>query len=315
MKKILIIVAIVLILPFIAASLFVATFDANRYKGALIAKLEEATGKNVNIDNISLSLLSGLEIRAKGVAIKEKSQNWKNPLLKAENISVSIEILPLLKKDIRVRKLFVPELIINPGSDPSFRCSFDLNINILINSVSERDMLKTLTAKGNMKLQNAVLDNMNILKAALDKLNMLPGLVQSLKENLPEQYKGLLSQDYTAFKPMSADFQIKDGRIFFDELLVESQAFYFSGKGSIGMIEQDLDIKTDFFIQKDLSGAFMDTVPEFKYLLNDKGIITMPLEISGKVPNVLVMPDLKYIMQKLFVSKGRELLNKFLGGM
>jgi hypothetical protein len=314
MKKIIIIIAIVLILPFIAAAIFVATFDADRYKGALIKKLEESTGKNISIDHLSLGLLNGLEVKAKGVAMKERSQSWSNPLLKAENLTISVEILPLLKKDIRIRKLSVPELKVSPGNKPSFRCGLDLNVNILINSASQSDMLKTLTAKGNIKLQNAALENMNVLKTALDKLNMLPGLVQNLKDNLPEQYKGLLSQDYTAFKPISAGFQIKDARIYFDELTVESQAFYLTGKGSVGMIEQDLDMSADLFIQKDLSSAFVNTVPEFKYLLNDKGVITMPLEINGRAPNILVMPDLEYIMQKLFVSKGRELLNRFLGG-
>ncbi len=224
-------------------------------------------------------------------------------------MDVSVRILPLLKKDIQIKRLFIPELRINPGNSPSFRCSLDLNINILINSMSQDNMLKTLSAKGSAKLQNAVLDNMNILKVALDKLSMLPDLVQKLKDNLPEEYSRFLSQDYTAFKPMNVDFQIKNGRIFFDRVLVESDAFYLTGKGSIGM-EQDIDISAALFIQKDLSAAFINTAPEFKYIADDEGFITMPLEISGKAPNIKVMPDLKYVVQKLFAPKGQELLNK-----
>ncbi|MCX5692818.1 MAG: AsmA-like C-terminal domain-containing protein [Candidatus Omnitrophica bacterium] len=313
MKKIFIITASVLILLLIAAGLFIVTFDANRYKGALIIKLEESMGKDVAIDNISLSFLHGLEVKARGIAIKDKGKIWDNALLKAESLEASVRILPLLRKYIQIERLLIPELRINPGDSPSFRCGLDLNMRISINSLSQDDMLKTLSAKGNAKLQNAVLDNMNVLKAALDKLNMLPGLVQKLKDNMPEKYRDLLDQNYTAFKPINADFEIKDGRIFFDELLVESSAFYLTGKGSIG-IEQDIDISVDLFIQKDLSNALINTAPELRYIADDKGLIKMPMEISGKVPDIMVMPDLEYVIQKLFVSKGQELLNRLLKG-
>lgn len=310
MKKILIITASILALLLAAVTFIIVTFDANRYKAALIIKLEESMGKDVAIDSISLSFLRGLGVKARGIVIKDKDKTWDNALLKAENLDASVRLLPLLKKDIQIKRLFIPELRINPGNSPSFRCSLDLNINILINSLSQEDMLKTLSAKGNAKLQNAVLDNVNVLAATLDKLNMLPDLVQKLKNNLPERYSSLLSQNYTAFKPINADFEIRDTSIWFDKLHVESDTFYFTANGSVGMIDQDLQISADLFIPKDLSVALINTAPELKYLADNNGLITMPLEISGKMPNIAVMPDLKYVLQKLLIPKGQELLNK-----
>ncbi len=313
MKIFFIIIGSILILLTLAAAVFTLTFDANRYKGALITKLEESMDKDVKIDNISLSLLRGFGIEAKGVAIKDRDKTWGNFLLKAKNLNASVKILPLLKKDIQIQGLFIPELEINTGTGangPVFRCALDLNARILINSLSQDDMLKTLSAKGSMKLTNAVLDNTNVLRTALDNLSMLPGLVQKLKDNLPEKYKEFLNQDYTAFKPMNADFEIRDGRIYFDKLLVESDTFYLVSKGSIGMIDQDLQINSNLFIPKGLSGAFSNIVPEFKYLVDNNGLITMPLNIKGKVPNVSVMPDLNYVLQKLIALKGQELLNR-----
>jgi len=309
MKKILIIIASILILALTGAALFIITFDANRYKAALITKLEESMGKDIMIGNISLSLLPGFGLEAKDIVVKDKDKTWGNALLKAKSLKVSVKLLPLLKKEIQIQKLSAPELTINPGNSPSFRCSLDLNMSIIIDSLSQEDMLKTLSARGDARLQNAVLDNMNVLKVALDKLNMLPDLVQKLKDNLPEKYSRLLSRNDTSFKPMNAAFQIKDSRIYFDELLMESDAFYLTGKGSIGM-DQDIEISADLFIPKDLSDAFTNTVPELKYLTDNNGIITMPLEIRGKAPNVSVMPNLEYVIKRLFTSKGQELLNR-----
>jgi len=312
MRKIFIIACCILILSALSATVFVLTFDANRYKGALIARLEESTGKDVSIDKISLSLLGGLGIEAKGVAIKDKGKTWDDFLLKAKSFDVKVEILPLLKKDIQVRKLSISALEFNAGAgagSPVFRCAVDMKVRISINSLSQDYMLKTLSAKGNIKLTEAILDNMNILNTALDKLNMLPGAVQNLTDNLPEEYKELLLRNHTAFKPMDADFEIRDGRIYFDKLLVQSDAFYLESKGSAGIMDQSIQISSNLFIPKTISEAFEKVVPEFGYLMDDRGLITMPLDIKGKAPNISVMPNLNYVLQRLLVSKGRELLN------
>ncbi|MEK6733415.1 MAG: AsmA-like C-terminal domain-containing protein [Candidatus Omnitrophota bacterium] len=310
MKIFLIVIISVLILLVLAIAVFALTFDANRYKDLLITKLEESMNRDLTIDNISINLWHGLGIEAKGVVIKDRNKTWNDPLLTIKSLNVSVEILPLLKKDIQIQRLRIPDLSINTGSGTNFRCALDLKVNILINSLSQEDMLKTLNAKGNMKADNAVLENMNVLKAALDKLNMLPDLVQKLKDKLPEKYSKLLDQNYTAFKPMDAGFEIRDTRIYFDKLLVKSDAFYLASKGSVGMLDQSLAISSNFFIPKDLSGAFISAVPELGYLADNEGLITMPLEIKGKVPDVSIMPNLNYVLQKLIASKGQELLNK-----
>ncbi|MFH1678486.1 MAG: AsmA family protein [Candidatus Omnitrophota bacterium] len=313
MKKFFITVSVIFALLAVVLIVFALTFDANRYKGVLIEKLEESMARDVIIDNISLNILRGLSLEVKGISIKDKDKTWDDFLLKAKSLSASVKIIPLLKKDIQIERLSIPELEINTGTGPGspvFRCALDIKARILINDALEDDVLKALSAKGNMKLRNAVLDKMNILKTALDKLNMLPGVTQKLKDNMPEEYGMLLNQDYTAFEPISADFEIRDARIYFDKLLVESDTFYLSSKGSVGMTDQSLQLSSTFFIPKGLSGAFIKAVPEFEYLTDTNGLITMPLEIKGKIPNISVMPDLNYVLQRLIASKGRELLNK-----
>jgi hypothetical protein len=311
MKKFCIIAGSVLILIALTAVVLALTFDVNRYKGVLIEKLEESTGKDAAIDNISISFSRGFGVEIKGVAIKDKGADWGKPLLKAGNLNISVKILPLLKKDIQISRLFIPELRINPGSNTAFKCSVDLNSRISINNLRQEDMLKTLTANGTVKLEKAVLENVNVLKTILNGLSMLPNLVQKLKDNLPERYSALLNQNYTAFKPVKADFVIRDGKIIFDKVTVESDFFYLMNTGYFNMIDQNLQIDSDLFIPKDLSNVFSGITPEFKYITDDNGLITMPLDIRGKLPDISIVPDLNYILQRLFTSKGQELLNKF----
>lgn len=208
-------------------------------------------------------------------------------------------------KDIDVSG-FLPE---PPRGSPSFKAILNLGTQVSANGLSKDNILDTLKAKGKMNLDNAMLDNLNVLRVALDKLNMLPGLVQRLKDNLPLKYSELLKQNFTTFKPMNADFEIRTGRLFFEKLIIESDAFYLVAKGSIGL-NGDLQVNSTLFIPQDLSDAFISSVPELIYLKDNNGMITMPLDIAGKLPNISVMPNLDYVIQRLAVSKGQELLDR-----
>lgn len=396
----LIVIVSILLLLIIAFLVFMLTFDANRYKGVLITKLEQAINKNVKIDDISLNPWQGLAVKIRGISIKDTDKTWEAALLKIANLDVSVKILPLIKKDIQIQNISLDSLMLDFSSDsfklpisksvssdnsagavavlgalkffaqniyitnsrihyrdisqpkpidlridiisaklknvslygpaniearlsifaggtaansPGFKGEFNLKSVCSIGGLSQDNILKTLNAKGNIELENGLLENMNVLRVALDKLNMLPGLVERLKYNLPEKYNELLKENHTAFKPMNADFEIKTGRLFFEKLIIESDAFYLVSKGSIGM-DGSLYIGSNLFIPQDLSGAFTNAAPELEFLKDDKGIITMPLDIKGKVPNISVMPNLDYCVQKLAVSKGQEILDRIFKG-
>lgn|GEM_PF-1806602 len=384
MKKIFIVLAVILLLMIAAIAVFIATFDANRYKGVLISKIEESIDKNVRIGSISLNPLHGLAVKVEGAAIKDKGALWENYLVKASEADISLKLLPLLKKDVQIKAILIERLDLNipdlplkapveniyikagfdlssgaltierltgnigagsfavngviknaavnpdahlyiktsninvadftpklPAGSPEFKGGINLDMEASSVGIAPEDIMRTLKAKGVAELNNGVLENMNILKTALDKLNMLPNLVQKLKASLPEKYSGLLNQTSTGFKPIKSNFEITSGRIFFEKLLVESDAFYLINSGSIGM-DQDISLSSSFFIPKDLSDAFVKSVPELKYLKNNNGLITMPLEIKGKAPDIAVKPNLDYVMQKLAVSAGQEILNRIL---
>ena len=206
-------------------------------------------------------------------------------------------------KDIDVAK-FLPDPV--PGR-PGFEGIFGLIAHSKTKGFTGEAMLSTLAADGTIDLSKAMLKDMNVLTVALDKLNMLPGLVAKLKEKLPDSYKELLKQKDTAFKPIKLDFNVQDGRFIFQKARIESDAFYLLGSGYLGL-NRDIAIHSDIFIPKDLSEAFVGAVRELAYLQNSQGMITMPVDIGGKLPGISVRPDLDYVIQKLAVSKGQELL-------
>jgi hypothetical protein len=55
-------------------------------------------------------------------------------------------------------------------------------------------------------------------------------------------------------------------------------------------------------------------VKELRYLQDQEGMINMPLFIVGKAPQVSVDIDRQYLLNKLLISKGTELLGDLLSG-
>ncbi len=191
--------------------------------------------------------------------------------------------------------------------EASFEGILDLNIKSSSRGLMPQKTLDAMTAEGNIRLDKPVLKNVNILEASLDKINILPGLVENLKARLPLRYKEILRQRHTAFNPIEVRFNMKDKKLFFEKTEVSSDGFSLVGKGYLDT-DRNINLQSDLFIPEDLSGAFISVVRELEYLKNSQGMITMPLEITGRVPNISVRPDLDYVVQKLAVSKGQELL-------
>jgi len=502
MKKLFLVIIFFFIIAAIGLFVFVLTFDANRYKPLLIEKIEEVIKKDIRIANISLSAFPPVTINLQGVSIKDAEKTWSNVMLEVGSAEAKVKLLPLIRKDIQIERLFVrgldlvikedirigvteavlkdvslygpihadaalsvfgrgaenikvtadlypdvgnkgisaknldvrvdldrfdlksaldalgrsvlsqqiigkevtgqlaitsEKLRLDPkgifdsdiyvdlskgmtdilpvkgslkdielkaemskgdlilqrftgalakgrffvkGSVNNIIGSRDLDLDIELKDIdvsmllpdvapgrphfegivsmsmassasgsAKEDIVNTLRATGTVGLDEAVLRNMNILVVALDKLDMLPGLVQKLKNRLPERYKELLRQNYTAFEPMDAGFAIKDGKLVFQKVVIESDAFYLVGSGYLSL-DGAISVSSDLFIPPDLSAAFIDAADEFAYLQNSQGMITIPVDIYGRFPDVSVKPDLDYVIQKLAVSKGQELLER-----
>ncbi|MFH1479457.1 MAG: AsmA family protein [Candidatus Omnitrophota bacterium] len=215
--------------------------------------------------------------------------------------------LDIVLKDIGINSL-IPDL--GPGK-PAFEGSLDSDIDVEFSGFDKDSIINSLSAGGTIALKDPVLKDMNALRVVLDQLDMLPGLAKKLESRLTMHYRELLEQDNTYFKTIDTGFTLKGSALFFKELNIESDAFYVKGR-NITLDIYSYDFASSqysyLFIPKDLSYTFISIVNELKYLSNNEGMITMPLNIYGRFPDISIVPDLDYVIQRLAVSKGQELL-------
>ncbi len=116
------IAAVVIIIAIIGLSFFVKSYlRSERLKALLIPRIEQATGRGVNIDSIQVSLFKGIVV--KGFSIRGKS--GEGDFIRAGSLVLNYRLLPLLKKEVIINKLELedPSVSIEKTKDGTYNFS------------------------------------------------------------------------------------------------------------------------------------------------------------------------------------------------
>ena len=107
MRKFLLILSVLVALAAIALAVFIATFDADRYRPLLTAKLQQSLGRPVSMERIALGWRGGLALQCRGLTIAERSESGGEPLLHVESATALVRLAPLLHKQIQVASVIL----------------------------------------------------------------------------------------------------------------------------------------------------------------------------------------------------------------
>jgi uncharacterized protein involved in outer membrane biogenesis len=105
-------VIVILLLPTIISSNFA--------KNRIVNSLEANLGREVHIDDISMSWSSGFDI--KNIYIKERDDLPGDTFVRIDRILCDIKFLPLLRKQIKIRNLVIdnPEIVLQRNKEGVF---------------------------------------------------------------------------------------------------------------------------------------------------------------------------------------------------
>jgi AsmA protein len=105
MRKVGVIVAIVLAVVIVAAAVFLATFNVNRYRGAIESQLEQSLGRKVTLGEMHLNLIP-LRIRVQNLAIADDPAfAAKKPFVQAKQLDLRVRPIPLLRGNVEIESL------------------------------------------------------------------------------------------------------------------------------------------------------------------------------------------------------------------
>jgi AsmA protein len=113
MRRFAIGIGIFIVLVIVALFVFAATFDVNKYHGTIQSELEKRLARPVALGNMHLSLLPP-SFKVENPAIGDDSRfSADTPFVKAQELDVSVKLLPLLRKQVEVNSLSLQRPSVN----------------------------------------------------------------------------------------------------------------------------------------------------------------------------------------------------------
>src|SRR5581483_7786572 len=105
MRKLIIAVGVIILVIVVAAGIFVATFDVNKYRGMIQSELQKQLGRQVTLGDMHLGLFPP-SLKVKDLAIADDPRfNTAKPFVEANELDVSVKLLPLLHKAVEINSL------------------------------------------------------------------------------------------------------------------------------------------------------------------------------------------------------------------
>jgi uncharacterized protein involved in outer membrane biogenesis len=105
MRRVGVIVAVVLAVVIVAAAVFLATFNVNRYRGAIQSQLEQSLDRKVTLGEMHLNLIP-LRISVQNLAIADDPAfATKKPFVQATQLDVTVRVIPLFSGNVEIESL------------------------------------------------------------------------------------------------------------------------------------------------------------------------------------------------------------------
>ena len=102
MKKILVAVAVLVLLLALGLAVFLATFDADRYRPVLVQKISETFGHPVRLGKISLGWRGGIALELNDLQAYPGTQAEGEPALRVEKTALVLQLLPLFLGSVQL---------------------------------------------------------------------------------------------------------------------------------------------------------------------------------------------------------------------
>jgi len=110
-----------ILLALLAVALLAAPFfiDINHYKGLIIEKAEQATGRRVEISGLHASFFPWVGVRLDDVRIANRQGFSNEDFLQVKSLDVRLALLPLLSKRVEIKRFVLdsPKLLLERGAD------------------------------------------------------------------------------------------------------------------------------------------------------------------------------------------------------
>lgn len=125
-KRLLGLIAVLILLAVIVAAYLLITFDANDYKERIEAEVQEATGRELTLSGpIGLTLFPSLGLRLEEVRFGNAEGFGDEPFAEIDVVDVAVAVMPLLRRELEVQRVEADGVRLNLARDEQGRNNWD----------------------------------------------------------------------------------------------------------------------------------------------------------------------------------------------
>jgi len=219
----------------------------------------------------------------------------------------------------KVQGIDVKELYsaLDAKAERDMRGRLNAEMRLAGNGKTWEEVKPTLQGQGEAEVLQGALLNLNIAEAALNGITGVPGLTNLINPSVRRKYPETFNAKDTEFKELKMTVDVSNSRMNVKSLRMSAADFFVQGNGWADFSRR-VDFRGTLNFSDRLSGDIAQSAREVRYVLNNQGQLEIPFALTGRLPDVKVVPDSRYlgqIVQRGFLRKGaEELQNRFLGG-
>src|SRR5712692_4425316 len=182
MKKLLIAIAVLVVLVIAAALIIPFVIPTDTYKQQLIARVKDATGRDLRVDGkMSFSLFPVVGLEANNVSFSNPPGAASKDMAKLGKLQVALQVLPLLHRDIEIKRLVLVDPVIDLEIDKQGRPNWQFSAATAPPTPAKQPD-KAPPTTGGSSLSELRLDDVRLVNGRVTYLDQRSGEKQELSE-------------------------------------------------------------------------------------------------------------------------------------
>jgi uncharacterized protein involved in outer membrane biogenesis len=220
-----------------------------------------------------------------------------------------LEETPKTQLQFKVDRVSLQELLPAPKpGKPQVHGRFSVAFDGDAQGADWASISQTINGAGKAALQEGVVLDLNILRLVVEKLSKIPGVSEALNAQLPPQYQQKIANPHTIIPPIEFPVNIQNGVLFLQDLRIPLDGYEIYGTGQFGL-DGTIRCRVHLVIDQQLSAILMQNAQQLSLIADPYGRLAIPVNITGNVQYLRVLPDMDYVISRVVAAKGQELLS------
>ncbi len=218
---------------------------------------------------------------------------------------------PIFRSEIRARGIDLQSLLppvseasSQPVPKPEGVLSFELSVGG--SGKVPEVILPSLNGTGHFRIDKLVVRDLNVLEQILTKLSAIPGVKEALNpDRMSDKLKERLEKRDTVLETIDQQFSLQNQSIQFEKFEIVSPDFIVRGPVN-ATLDGFVQARPTVWIHEEIMAELTERVRELSFALNPQGQLQVPLSVSGKAPQIMVVPDVQFLLGEIVRNRSTQ---------